>query len=50
MSLCSRESGVCGGTQKKEIDNELELQGSESEWDRKTQRGREKARGGGAEV
>lgn len=32
---------LCVETHKKETDNEQELQGGRTEWDRKTQRGRE---------
>lgn len=45
MSLCQRVCRcMCVEARQKEMDNEQELQGGRSEWDRKTQRGEERAR------
>ncbi len=45
MCPCARVfAGVCVEANKKERNDEQELQGVRSEWDRKTQRGRERKR------
>lgn len=40
---------MCAEANKKEMNNEQELQGVRSEWDRKTQRGRERKREAGVQ-